>query len=181
MSALCARIMVLVLPALVLSACGGDGSSEIREWMDAVKKDTRVFAPKLSPPKVYVPVAYSGKGEIDPFDPAKLLAVLARLNAGSDKGLRPDMNRRRESLEGYPLDALKMVGTIRSEKDRIERALIQNEKTVYQVRVGNYIGQNFGLITKISDDGIDIKEIVQDAAGDWVERQAKLELQENKK
>ncbi|MES2071346.1 MAG: pilus assembly protein PilP [Pseudomonadota bacterium] len=147
--------------------------------MDGVKKETRVVIPKISEPKVYVPVAYSGKNEMDPFNPSKLLIALARLRAESDNGLKPDMNRRREVLEAFPLDALKMVGII--EKPNMKNALIQVDKSIYQAKIGNYVGQNFGMITKITDTEVNIKEIVQDAAGDWTERLTKLELQEAKK
>ena len=77
------------------------------------------------------------------------------------------------------LDTLKMVGLI--EKNGLKLALIQSDKKVYQAKLGGYIGQNFGLIVKISESEIQIKETVQDAAGDWVEREAKLELQGSQK
>jgi type IV pilus assembly protein PilP len=89
------------------------------------------------------------------------------------------MERRRELLESYPLDTLKMVGTL--QKTGLSYALLQADKAIVQAKVGNYIGQNFGMITKVSETEIEIREIVQDASGEWVERKAKLELQENKK
>ncbi len=173
------RWVVLLFPLLSLAGCGDNGLTEVREWMDGVKKETRVVIPKISEPKVYVPVAYSGKNEMDPFNPSKLLIALAKLRAESDNGLKPDMNRRREALEAFPLDTLKMVGII--ERPNMKNALIQVDKSIYQAKIGNYVGQNFGMITKITDTEVNIKEIVQDAAGDWTERLTKLELQEAKK
>lgn len=173
------KILILILPFLTLTGCGDNGVAELQQWMDSVKKDTRVVISKISEPKVYVPVAYSSKSQVDPFNPAKLLVVLARMRAESDNGLRPDMERRREVLEAFPLDTLKMVGLI--EKANMRQALIQVDKTVYQAKIGNYVGQNFGMITKITDSEIEIKEIVQDAAGEWTERKSTLELQEAKK
>ncbi|MBC3920693.1 pilus assembly protein PilP [Undibacterium sp. CY18W] len=173
------RLPLLLVMLASLSACGDSEETEIRAWMEAERKEIKVVTPKLSEPKVYVPFSYEGKSSIDPFDPAKLLVVLARLKAESSNGLKPDMERRREALEAFPMDSLKMVGTI--EKNKVVYALIQADKTVYQVKAGGYVGQNFGKITSIDDDAINIKEIVQDAAGDWVEREAKLELQETKK
>ena len=173
------KLMMLLFPMLTLAGCGDNGLTEVREWMDGVKKQTRVIIPKISEPKVYVPVAYTGKDQTDPFNPNKLLAALAKIRAESDNGLKPDMNRRREALEAFPLDVLKMVGII--EKPNMKNALIQVDKSIYQAKIGNYVGQNFGMITKITDTDIEIKEIVQDAAGDWTERMTKLELQEAKK
>ncbi|MGV3743108.1 MAG: pilus assembly protein PilP, partial [Burkholderiaceae bacterium] len=89
---------------------------------------------------------------------------------------RPDLDRRREALENFPLDTVKMVGTLN--RRGLSFALLEVDKVVYQAKVGNYVGQNFGMITDINETEIELKEIVQDAAGDWVERKAKLELQE---
>jgi type IV pilus assembly protein PilP len=116
--------------------------------------------------------------KVDPFSANKLLAELARLDRKPGGGLKPDMDRRKEFLETFPLDIVKMVGTM--EKSKVMYALLQVDKAVYQVRPGQHVGQNFGLITSISDDAVSVKEIVQDATGDWVERVSKLELQESK-
>ncbi|MES2047452.1 MAG: pilus assembly protein PilP, partial [Pseudomonadota bacterium] len=148
------KLMMLLVPALTLAGCGDNGLTEVREWMDGVKKETRIIIPKISEPKLYVPVAYTGKDQIDPFNPNKLLAALAKIRAESDNGLKPDMNRRREALEAFPLDVLKMVGII--EKPNMKNALIQVDKSIYQAKIGNYVGQNFGMITKITDTDIEI-------------------------
>ncbi|MBC3861265.1 pilus assembly protein PilP [Undibacterium jejuense] len=169
--------LLLLVPLSFLSACGDNGSSELTEWMATARKEMKLSTPKLVPPKVFVPAGYTQKDELDPFNASKLLAVLARMKADSNNG--PDMERRKEALEAFPLDSLKMVGTI--EKGGLKQALVQADKTVYQAKVGGYIGQNFGLITGIAEDGVDIKETVQDAAGEWVERKVKLELQESQK
>src|SRR5450830_1876818 len=141
------------------------------------QKRNQTVHPQINATEGFCTCCYTGKDDLDPFNSAKLLAVLARMKADSSHG--PDMDRRKEALESFPLDSLKMVGTI--EKAGLKQALVQADKTVYQARIGGYVGQNFGLITGISDDGIDIKETVQDAAGEWVERKVKLELQESQK
>lgn len=161
-----------------LSGCGDGGVTEIKEWMNDVRLHTKVSIPKLSPPKTFTPFVYAGKGAVDPYNPAKLAVAFAKLQANSS-GLKPNLERRREPLENYPIDTLKMVGTL--QKPGLSYALIEADRTVYQVKVGNYIGQNFGLVTRISETAVDLKEIVQDASGEWVERMAKLELQETKK
>lgn len=169
---------VATLLLISLSGCGDGGVTEIKEWMKDVRLHTKVSIPKLSPPKIFTPFAYTGKGAVDPYDPAKLAVAFAKLQSNSG-GLKPDLERRREPLENYPIDTLKMVGTL--QKPGLSYALIEADHTVYQIKVGNYIGQNFGLVTHISESAVDLKEIVQDASGEWVERMAKLELQEIKK
>lgn len=173
----CGTLCVALLSGL--AGCGDGGVQEIKQWMDDARKQTKVAVPKLSPPKQFIPFSYGGKNSIDPFNPIKLSVALARLKTNSSGALKPDLERRRDPLESYPLDTLKMVGTL--EKPGLSYALLQVDKAVFQVKVGNYIGQNFGMITSINETEVNVKEIVQDASGDWVERKAKLELQETKK
>lgn len=170
-------LLCLMLPGL-LAACGDDGIQEVRQWMDETRRQTRVVVPKLTEPKKFTPFTYAGKSAADPYSPAKFVYAMAT-PAASGNRFQPDMDRRREPLESFPLDNLKMVGTLR--KQGASFALVQAEHTVFQARVGSYIGQNFGQITKITDSEVELKETVQDAAGEWVERTAKLELQEMKK
>lgn len=173
------RVAVFAALAAGLAACGDDGNQEVKQWMDEVRQQTKVAVPKLAEPKKFTPFTYTEKDSLDPYNPAKLAMALAKLKSDSGNALKPDMDRRREPLESYPLDALRMVGTL--QKPGLNYALVQADRTVFQAKVGNYIGQNFGMITNVSENEIEIKEIVQDAAGEWVERKAKLELQETKK
>jgi type IV pilus assembly protein PilP len=170
---------LVIAAGLGLSGCDGGDNQEVKQWMDEVRQQTKVNVPKLSEPKKFLPFTYAVRDNIDPYNPGKLEIALAKAKASSTGALKPDMDRRREPLESYPLDNLRMVGTL--QKPGINYALIQADKTVYHLKVGNYIGQNFGMITNISETEVELKEIVQDASGEWVERQAKLELQENKK
>ncbi|WP_420474798.1 pilus assembly protein PilP [Noviherbaspirillum sp. ST9] len=170
---------VPLLALSVLAGCGDGGLQEVKDWMKEVRSQTPVSVPKISEPKKFVPFSYSGKDEFDPYNPAKLSAALAKMQANTGSGLKPDLDRRKEPLESYPLDSIKMVGTL--EKPGLSYALLQVDKVVFQAKVGNYIGQNFGMITRITDTEVEIKEIVRDASGEWTERKAKLELQENKK
>ncbi len=179
MTSCAVRYSVLIALSLALAACGESSVQEIKLWMEGVKKDTKSFVPKLSEPKVFVPFIYASKDAVDPYDPNKLLIALAKLKDKSGSALKPDMDRRREPLESYPLDSMKMVGTL--ERPGLQYALLQVDKLIFQAKVGNYIGQNFGMVTSIGETEVEIKEIVQDATGDWVERKAKLELQETKK
>ncbi len=174
-----ARCGALMLVASLLAGCGASDEAEINSWMEEVKKTTKVNVRPLSEPKTFIPFAYGVREEADPFDPNKLLAELARAAAAtSDNLLRPDMNRRKEFLEGFPLDTMKMVGTLN--KAGVSYGLIQIDRSVYQVKAGQRLGQNFGTVTGVVDAAIIIKETVQDAGGEWVERMSKLELQEGK-
>jgi type IV pilus assembly protein PilP len=174
-----ARLIGSMAMLSALAGCGDGGVHEVKQWMDEVRRQTKPSIPKLAEPKKFAPFVYSAKAEVDPFSPAKLAVAMAKAHASAGGGLKPDFDRRREPLENFPLDQLKMVGTL--QKAGMSFALLQVDKNVYQVKVGNYIGQNFGMITRITDTEVGLKEIVQDASGDWVERQAKLELQEAKK
>jgi type IV pilus assembly protein PilP len=166
----------LSLPAL-LAGCGDGDVQEVRSWMKQVDAQAKVAVPPLTEPKTFIPFAYVRNDALDPFNPNKLLAELAKSATGGN-GIKPDMDRRKELLESYPLDTVKMVGTI--EKKGVIHAVLQIDRSVYQVVVGQHVGQNYGLITGISESAVSIKEIVQDATGDWVERMSKLELQESK-
>ncbi|MGE5623084.1 MAG: pilus assembly protein PilP [Bacillota bacterium] len=161
-----------------LAGCGDSGVTELRQWMDEVRQQTPVNVKPIPEPKKFTPFAYGGKDQPDPYSPAKLSVALAKVQA-TKNGLKPDLDRRKEPLENYPLDSIKMVGTL--QKPGMNYALLQVDKAVFQAKVGNYVGENFGMITKITETEVELKEIVRDASGEWVERQAKLELQENKK
>lgn len=163
----------------VLAGCTDNGIAEVKQWMEETKRQTPVMVSKIAEPKTFMPFAYGGKDTVDPYNPVKLSVAMARMQASSGSGIKPNLDRRREALESYPLDAIVMVGTL--QKAGLSYALLQSDKTVFQVKTGNYIGQNFGLVTRISEAEVELKEIVQDASGEWVERPAKLELQETKK
>jgi len=161
--------------ALLLAGCGDGGVGEVREWMAQVQRETHPSVKPLPEPKDFLPYAYSAKDAVDPFSQSKLLTELARVAQKSADPNRPDSARPRELLETFPLDTMRMVGTI--QKGGVNYALLQIDRSVYQVRTGQRIGQNFGVITRVGEDAVNIREVVQDASGEWVERLAKLELQ----
>jgi len=172
------RALALLAATLSLTACGGGSEAELRAWMDDTRKVMRPTTQPVPEPKQFSPFTYEARTIIDPFDQQKMVLAVARQaqTRASTSAIKPDLDRRREALEGYPLDQLKMVGTLRQQGNNV--ALIDASGQTFMVRSGNYMGQNFGLVTKISETEVDLKEIVQDAAGEWVERPAKLELQE---
>jgi len=164
-----------MLLSSLLAGCGDSDERELRDWMDQVKRDTHPTVKPLPEPKDFIPYAYGAKEMPDPFSQNKLLGELARAAATSPNPNQPDMKRPRELLETFPLDTMRMVGTM--EKGGTSYALLQIDRALYQVRPGQRIGQNFGVVTLVTEDAVNIREVVQDAAGEWVERMAKLELQ----
>jgi type IV pilus assembly protein PilP len=164
--------------ALLLAGCGMSSEAELQQWMSNLKSTMKPNTEPVPDPKEFAPYAYSGASQIDPFDPQKILMAVARQQQAraSASAIRPDLDRRREVLEGFPLDQVRMVGMMRREGANV--ALVETNGATHLLRIGNYVGQNFGLVTRISETEVQLKEIVQDAAGEWVERPAKLELQQ---
>jgi type IV pilus assembly protein PilP len=154
---------------IAVAGCGGGADDDLRAWMAEQGASARGKIDPIPPIRPYEAFTYNAFGQNDPFKPRKI---------ESAKGTRgPDLARRKEALEAFPLETLTMVGSLQR-----GRALIGLVKTsdnrVFQVRQGNYMGQNFGVITGISEADISLKELFQDGAGDWVERQTKMMLQE---
>jgi type IV pilus assembly protein PilP len=167
--------LIMTATALLLAGCGDSDVREVRDWMTQVQHDTKPTVKPLPEPKDFIPYAYAAKDQVDPFSPSKLLTELAKAAQTSNDPNKPDLQRPREVLETYPLDTMRMVGTMA--KGGTNYALVQIDRSLYQVKPGQRIGQNFGIVTRVSDDAVNIREVVQDAAGEWVERMAKLELQ----
>jgi len=165
------RALLVIAIGVSLAGCGGENHQDLRAWMAEQGKGTRGKLDPVPQIKPYEPFAYNAFDMPDPFKPRKIEPA-----KGSSK-LAPDLARRREPLESFPLESLTMVGTL--EKDRAMYALIRTpEKDVYQVRAGNHLGQDFGVITGISETDIKLRELVQDGAGDWTERTSSLQLQQ---
>jgi type IV pilus assembly protein PilP len=176
------RLISLIALSALLAACGSSGDDELRQWMAELRATTKPRVTPLTEPKQFLPQAYSMEAGTDPFNPGKLTQVLKRESTQSASNaalIAPEMARRKEPLEAYPLDVMAMVGSL--DKKGVPTALLKVDKLLYQVRVGNYIGQNYGKITRITENSIQLREIVQDATGDWIERAASLDLQEGKK
>jgi len=173
-----ARHLLLVMTAAAITGCAPSNETELRQWMAEVRQQVRPVSQPVPEPKEFTPYSYESRMLVDPFDAQKVVMAVARQQQvrATASSIRPDLERRRETLEGFPLDQIKMVGTMRQKSVNV--ALLESGGATHMVRVGNYVGQNFGLVTRISETEVQIKEIVQDAAGEWVERPAKLELQE---
>lgn len=160
---------------LLLTACGGEEFSDLKAELKDKTKDMRGRVDALPIVKPYEPVPYKVFDQPDPFSAAKIELVTKSAGSGGG-GLKPDFNRPKEPLEAYPLESLKMVGVLQQKKANF--ALVKADTGLFRVKVGNYVGQNFGLITTITDSQVQVRELIQDAAGDWTERQSTLQLQE---
>jgi len=172
------RKIAVALASIVLVACSGGDNEDLRVWMNDAAKDIKGKIPPLPQVKPYEPVPYDVGNLIDPFKSSRI-GTEQKKSSGS--GMQPDLDRPREPLEAYPLESLKYVGVMT--KKKVSYAIIQVDGSLYQVRVGNYMGQNFGVITKVSESEAILKELIQDSAGDWVERTSTLllQVQEGKK
>jgi type IV pilus assembly protein PilP len=165
------RVALMIALAAALAGCGGESHQDLRAWMAEQGKGARGRLEPLPQIKPYEPFAYNAFDLPDPFKPRKI-----EPNKGGSK-MAPDLARRREPLESFPLESLTMVGTL--ERNKAVFALVRTpEKDIYQVRAGNYMGQDYGVIVGISDTDIKLRELVQDGAGDWTERTSSLQLQQ---
>ena len=166
----------------ILPGCGSSGEEELRVWIAEQLANTKPSVHPLTEPKKFVPEAYAQDGTTDPFNQIKLTQALKRDSnqvASNVALIAPEMTRRKEPLEAFPLDTMAMVGSLI--KSGLPAALIKVDNLIYQVKVGNYLGQNYGKIVQISENSVQLREIVQDATGDWIERSTSLDLQEAKK
>ena len=166
------RHMALLLSlGLGLAGCARDDTTDLRQFMEQAGRDAQERIEPLPQVKMAETFAYDPAGLADPFASRNLRPA----RAGG--GPAPDMNRPKEPLELFPLDALHMVGTL-SRQGQLYALVRTPENTLYRVKPGDRIGQNFGVITAITDTAIEIRETVQDEAGDWTEASASLPLQE---
>jgi type IV pilus assembly protein PilP len=175
-------VFSVLLPLLTLTACSVGSEAELRDWMAQQKSQTFPKVAPLAEPKQFKPESYTETTEFDPFSSKKLTLALKRdsVQASSNAALlEPELARRKEPLEEFPLDTIAYVGSM--VKDGKPVALVTVGKLLYQVHPGDHLGQNYGLITKIVETEVTLREIVQDAAGEWIERTASLQLQERSK
>lgn len=176
------QILLASAALLTLTGCGDGDQQDIRQWMQEQRNATKPSVPAIPEPKKFTPEAYIAEVSSEPFSNQKLAQALKRESSQATANaalVAPELNRRKEVLEGYPLDAIKMVGTMLPKG--VPVALVRVDNLLYQVRAGQYLGQNYGRVTRVTETELILREIVQDAAGEWIERQASLQLQEGSK
>lgn len=170
----------IVVVALTLSGCSSSEFEDLRAYINEIKSTSKG---RIEPLPEFVPVesfSYSVADYGDPFVSWEAKAAMAAKDerqAGQGDGLQPDLGRRREPLEAYPLDTLRMVGTM--EREGRTSALVHSpDGLVSRIIEGNYLGQNYGQVVAIGPDKIDLIEIVPDGLGSWVRRPASLAIVE---
>lgn len=163
-----ARTLLVAAAATALAGCSR-GDADLRSLIEEIKAERGV---PLDPPPVlrtFETFTYQAMGLRDPF------SAPAAAAEASDGGPRPDVNRPREELEAFPLDALDMVGTIGEGGEML--ALVKDPSgLIHQVRSGNHMGQNFGRILSISETSIELVELVPNGTGGWLERPSAIAL-----
>jgi len=175
-------LVLAVVTLSVLTGCGASKEDDIRQWLVEERNQTRPRVKPIPAPKQFVPEQYTNATAIEPFSNQKLTQALSRDSAqlASNGALvAPELARRKEPLEAFPLDGMALVGSLVKAGQPV--ALLKVENLLYQVKPGNYLGLNYGKVTKITETEVTIREIVQDAVGEWVERVATLQLQEKSK
>jgi len=171
---------LLFVAALALAACSSEEHSDLKQELGQLTKDFRGRVDALPQVKPYEPVPYTAEGQIDPFRPQRIEVAQRKLSStASNSRMEKERDRPKEPLEAFPLESIQMMGTIT--QDRETFALVKAGPNLYRVRKGNYMGQNFGVVTGIDESQITLKELIQDGGGEWVERNSALQLVETKR
>jgi type IV pilus assembly protein PilP len=174
-------LLALILVCVSLAGCSGGSDADLRSYIEEVKQRKGTRIEELPPIEPYIVYSYpctGTQGCVDPFEPFfQETPEKPGATATASNGITPDFDRNREELESHPLDSLRMMGTL--EKDNEIWGIVRSpDSIIHRVKVGNYMGKNYGRIISISEDKIELTEIVPDGQGGWVERDAALALVE---
>jgi type IV pilus assembly protein PilP len=170
------RIALMSLVCVTAAGCGRS-HGDLYAWMDEVRATEKVTIDPLPVLKPYEQFVYQPDDLKDPFlDTLQDQRAENVAEAGVD-GIRPDLNRRKEALEAYPLDALRMVGTL-SRANAVWALIQAPDQTISRVGVGNYIGENYGRVTQVDPSAVQLVELIPNGTGGWMERQASVAIVE---
>ena len=161
--------------SVLAAACGQPHDEDLQAWMRKARASVQPAPLPAPEPLITQAIRYDPGGRPDPFDVVKISAAL---NASPDNGPSPNLDRPREPLESYPMDSLRMVGSLRRRGQAV--ALIETGKLIYPVRKGNHLGQDQGKVISIDESTIEIEELVQETTGGWTRRLTRLSIQERK-
>jgi type IV pilus assembly protein PilP len=160
------KTLTLLLSVSIISACA-PGMSDLQQFVESTKNKYQGSVEPLPQFEPYQNYVYSAFSYRDPFSQPVVQEPVAEAGAG------PDKDRRKEPLEFFPLDGLKMVGTL-EQKGEMWGLIRDPDGTIHRVQPGNHAGQNYGEILRITEDAIDLLEIIPDGLGAWIEREISL-------
>ncbi|MEY4654390.1 MAG: hypothetical protein RI884_2971 [Pseudomonadota bacterium] len=167
-----------LVAGFLVGGCGAPDPESIRDWIARQRAQARTELPAAGEAQAFRPQPYQEGTTLDPFNSQKLTQALRR-DAAQDATsalVRPEQARPRQPLEAYPLDTMTLVGSLVRQGQPV--ALVRIDQRVHTVRVGAYLGQNYGKVIRITENQLLLREIVQDASGLWTERAAALHLRE---
>ncbi len=171
------KLFVLLLAATLLTACER-GTRDLEQWVAETLRTPGGEIDPIPPVATPEPVAYQAFDLRDPFQRRVARADEPVEEEAVTGSIRPDPDRRREFLEGFPLDTLRMVGTLDIEGTNF--ALIRdNDNVIHRVAEGNYMGTNHGRVARVRGDRVELVELVEDPRGGWTERRAQVVMAEN--
>lgn len=173
------RSVLLATAALALLGCAAEEQESLASWMQKEREQIQPNVKPIPEPTKFEPYQYSSEQLTEPFSKEKLASILRSGQTTTQRSalIDSELERRKEPLEAFPLDSMIMVGTLQKREGLT--ALVKVGTLLYQVQKGAYLGQNFGKITNISENEMSLREVVQDSAGEWIERTAALQLQED--
>lgn len=176
------RLAGITSVIVALTGCGASADEELTQWMTDQRNSLTPVMQTVTEPKKFQPETYSSNDKLEPFSVQKLTMGM-RSDASNlvlnTSLIAPELARRKEYLESFPLDTMSLVGSLLRDGQKV--ALLRVDKMLYQIKVGAYLGQNFGKVLSVAEGELVLREIVQDSAGEWTERKVTLLLQgENK-
>ena len=170
------RVIVSVLLFSLVAGCSGN-LSDLEAWVEEVKSRPQEGIEPLPEIIPYKAFTYVKGSKRDPFDTSIFRPQVASVSKKATSSISPDPNRVPEYLESFPLDTLRMVGTMTQNAQNW--ALIKTpDNTIQRVLTGNYLGQNNGKIVDVNTDGVELVEIIPDGFGGWRERESSIALSE---
>jgi len=165
---------------LVLTACGSNTHQDLRAYTAKVKADaakvSRIDAlPDIQPYETFL---YKSDDRRDPF--TQTLITDDAAIATTDSSIKPPTNHRKEALEAFPLDSLRMIGTLKRDERLWAIVKVQNnpDSGIHRIIAGNYLGQNYGRVISVSEEQINLIEVIPNGLGGWREREASIALSE---
>jgi len=170
------RLATLALAGL-LTACSHNPTADLEVYVEEVKNQQKASIEPLPEFEPFDSFEYAASELRDPFTPPVFSHAPATVAQATGSGIKPDFDRPTEPLEEYPLDSLRMVGTLEQNEDSWA-LILDTDDTIHRVQHGNYLGQNHGKIIRVTEFEVELTEIIPDGLGGWMERPASIAISE---